>query len=227
MSESPTECVFLVADNAIEAAVETFLEKGRGVASLGARSFSYRILNIDDETDSDLCHKPARVLQDQGVLPDEALRLVVVFDQKYNLVPPAAESRAIATKHLLDAGWPADRFHVTVIAPELETWMWHDADAPMQVVERAFRYDRAQRGQTLRERLASQSKWPADAPKPPRPKDTFKWTTSQFRRRSTQITVREIVEHVGISHCQDVAFQELKGALAAWFPPAWAQHAHP
>lgn len=225
MSTAPTECVFLVADNSMEAAFETFLGDGGAFPKLATRPFAYRIINVPGENDSDLCFEPDRVLSEQGVVPDPDTRLVVVFDQKYNRVPPADESRVKSSQRLKHAGWQPGQFHVTVISPELEAWMWHDADAPMRVVEDAFRYDRVKRGGPLRDRLAQQDQWPVGVPKPPRPKAAFEWTSQQFKGVSIQITVREIVARVGITHCQDAAFQELREVLASWFPPAWLEQA--
>lgn len=224
MSDTTPECVFLVADNAMEEAFRTFLGDSGGFHKLEARLFTYRIINVPGENDSDLCFEPARVLEEQGVVPDDTTKLVVAFDQKYNRVPPVAESRATSAAHLEDAGWPAEHFHITVISPELEVWMWHDDDATMEKVEGAFHYNRSIRGEALRDRLASQNKWPLGLPKPPQPKATFEWTSSKYRSVAIRVIVRDIVTSVGVSRCQDAAFKDLKAVLGRWFPPAWLQY---
>lgn len=219
------ECAFLVADKAMKAVFETFFNRNGAFARLGTREFTYDLIQTPGETDPDLYQRPDEVLADQLVTPETHPRVVVTLDQQFHTGFPAKHIRDTARERLKTAGWERAQIHVVVIEPELESWMWHDADGPMQVVEAAFRYDRAHRGGLpLREKLAQQNFWPANQAKPKDPKAAFDWARAGYRKASRRDIFCEIVERVGISHCQDGAFQELRAVLAAWFPPAWMAH---
>lgn len=220
-THAQVECAFLVADKAMKAVFKTFLGRDGSFPRLGTRAFSYQIIQEPGETDPDLYDHPDEVLKNQLATPLTHPRVVVALDQQFHTGFPAAHIRARSRQRLEAAGWDPAGIHIAVIEPELEAWMWHDADGPMRIVEAAFRYDRSFRGMPLRDKLAQQQLWPTDQPKPQDPKHVFDWARGQYRNTNRRDIFCAIVERVGISHCQDSAFRELRQVLGTWFPQTW------
>lgn len=216
------ECAFLVADSAMEGVFKTFLGGEGAFAKLGTRTFTYHVIQTPGETDPDLFQRPDEVLEDQLISPETHPCVVVALDQRFDRGNPADLIRTTAKRRLERAGWNGAGIHIAVMEPELESWMWHNAEAPMRVVEAAFRYDREHRGGiSLRNRLMEQKHWPADQPKPTEPKATINWARGQYRNTNPRDIFCEIVAKIGINHCRDNTFLQLRESLQRWFPPAW------
>jgi hypothetical protein len=71
---------------------------------------------------------------------------------------------------------------------------------------------------SLRQHLAESGWWPADAAKPPRPKEAAEWVLKQSRQPRSSAIYQKLAEHISIKGCTDVAFAEMHAAFIAWFP---------
>jgi hypothetical protein len=141
---------------------------------------------------------------------------VVILDAEFGGSPPPDKIRADVALRV-EAVWAPRPFVVVVIEPELEAWFWQSRPVVAEAV--------GHRGEEpLRHQLAANGLWPADCPKPPRPKEALQQTLRRNRVKWSGAVHRRVAERVSVAGCIDPAFLQLRDALRAWFPPehpAW------
>ncbi len=114
-------------------------------------------------------------------------------------------------EELARSGWEG-RNAVIVIEPELEAWLWSDSPH----VERTLGWGRE--SGKLRDWLRQEGFWPADHPKPPRPKESAEAALRQTRHPFSSAIHGELAKKVGLSRCTDESFAKLRRVLKDWFP---------
>jgi len=209
-------CVFLVADETMRETFDAFLSRNGKHFSLGCRNFAFDpkedLIVAIGKYDSGVYDCAHEYLAPYLETHEHA---VAVFDRKYGTDRTADESRDHVIEEMLQSGWPRERFEVVVIDPELEMWLWTGTPH----VKAAFRCQ-----EEPREWLAANNWWPAEAPKPPRPKKAAEALVAHGgQRRFNKTLHREIVAKSSVANCVDPAFGILRDALQRWFPPEWQQ----
>ena len=206
------DCVFLVADGNMAAAIQGFLDREQFHQSLGIAPFEF-------SRDLDLLVEPGH---DPGVYlrAHELLRpyershqhAVILLDAAWDGSPGAERISGDICGHMPGCGWATERFAVVVIDPELENWIWQDSPH----VAAAVRHSETA---SLRDYLRGEGLWPEGASKPVRPKETLEAVLRRARRPRSSAVYREITQKVTTRGCQDAAFRRLVEALQQWFPP--------
>lgn len=108
-------------------------------------------------------------------------------------------------------GWEG-RSKVIVIDPELETWVWNASNQVPEILGWAADYG------NLKAWLASRGLWPADATKPPDPKQAMRAALREKNQKISSSVFGQLAESVTLSGCQCPAFRELIATLQRWFP---------
>jgi len=203
------ELVILVADNTMRAVFSAFFER-RFHRSLGCAPFAFH-------PHLDLCRDPLNT--DGGVHKrcHEILRpylathkrAIVVIDQQFGGERPAEEVRAEIEHRLNANGWRG-RAAAAVIDPELEVLLWQDNPN----VEHALGH----KGPPLRQILAADGRWPADAVKPPAPKELIQEVIRKNRAGAPDAVYSRIARTVSTHGCVDPAFHRIRETLREWFP---------
>lgn len=207
-------CVILVADSNMAATFRGYFKRDSWYLSLGCAPF-----DINTDVGADLLVDEGG--NDPGVYTKghELLRpyqgshhrALVVLDCEWDGSPGKSAIIAHITANLVASGWAEDAVKVIAIDPELENWLWQDKPQVSDVL----RY----RGEkSLRQHLADSGRWPADAAKPPRPKEAAEWVLKQTRQPRSSAIYQKLAEHISIKGCTDAAFVEMHSALIEWFP---------
>lgn len=203
------ELIILVADGTMRAVFTAFFE----------RKFhhAFACAQFDFNPTNDIVHDPLNT--DGGVhrrchdilrpYLKTHRRALVVLDQQFGAERPADEVRSDIEQRLVVNGW-AERAAVAVIAPELEVLLWQDNSN----VERALRHN----GPSLRQLLARDGRWPADAAKPPAPKEVIQALIRDNRAGPPMVVYSQIARAVSTAGCVDPAFHRVRDVLRAWFP---------
>lgn len=212
MSKRP--CVILVADSNMAATFRGYFKRDGWHLSLGCASF-----DINTDVGADLLVDEGG--NDPGVYTKghELLRpfqnshhhALVVLDCEWDGSPGKAAIVEHITARLVASGWTADAVKVIAINPELENWLWQDKPQVADVL----RYKGAK---PLRQHLADSGWWPAEAAKPPRPKEVAEWVLKQTGQPRSSAIYQKLAGHISIKGCTDTAFVELNAALQQWFP---------
>ena len=208
------ELVFLVADSTMQQTLEGFFGREQFHRSLGCAAFP-----IDARVNRDVFVAAGQ--NDSGLYTraDELLRphcsthrrAVVMLDAEWDGSPGAA---AIVTQvaALVHRVWEPRDVTVIVPDPEIEAWFWLP-DSPH--VAEAMRYRGAL---PYREVLARADHWPADAAKPPRPKEALEHLRITHGIDFSAAMRRRAAGKVSVRGCTDPAFHALRDTLCRWFP---------
>jgi hypothetical protein len=203
------ELIILVADGTMAAVLSAFFERQFHHA-LACASFEFDPTNdiVHDPLNTDggvhrRCHDILRrYLRTHR-------RALVVLDQQFGGERPAEEVRGEIEQRLNANGWNG-RAAAAVIDPELEVLLWQDNPH----VERALRHS----GPSLRQLLARDGRWPADAAKPPAPKEVIQALIRANHAGPPMVVYSQIARAVSTAGCVDPAFHRVRDTLRAWFP---------
>ena len=206
-------CVILVADSNMAAAFKGYFNRDRWDLSLGCAHFDFNAelggdLLVADDADPGVYTRAHSYLDTYRTSHAHAL---VVLDCEWAGSPGKTVIVEHIAARLVASGWVKDDVKVIAIEPELENWLWQDKP---QIAE-ALRY---KGDKPLRQHLADSGWWPADARKPPRPKEAAEWVLKQTRQPRSSAIYQRLAEHISIRGCTDVAFAEMHAAFQAWFP---------
>jgi len=212
-------CVILVADSNMAATFRGYFNREQWHLSLDCAPFE-----IDTSIGGDLIvdeggNDPGIYTKGHELLrPYQSShhRALVVLDCEWSGSPGKAGIVADVTARLVESGWAVSAVKVIAIEPELENWLWQDNPH----VAAALRYKGQQ---SLRQRLADEGLWPADAAKPPRPKEAAEWVLRQARQPRSSAIYQQLAERISIKGCTDAAFTEMLSTLRNWFPAQGAQ----
>lgn len=203
------ELVILVADGTMRAVLTAFFER-QFHHNLSCAPFDFNprldLFNNPLETDGGVhlrCHEILR-----GYLNSHE-RALVVLDQQFGGERPAEEIRIEIEQRLNANGW-AGRAAAAVIEPELEVLLWQDNVN----VERALRHQ----GNSLRQLLAADGRWPQGALKPPAPKEVIQTLIRANRAGPPMVVYSQIAKVVSTTGCVDPAFHRVRDTLRSWFP---------
>lgn len=203
------ELVILVADSTMRSVFSAFFE----------REFHYSLdcAPFDFNPRLDLFHDPLNT--DGGVHKrchdilrrylTTHRRALVVLDQQFGGERPADEVRNEIERQLNANGW-GGRAAAVVIEPELEVLLWQDNIH----VERALCHT----GESLRQLLAKDGRWPNSAAKPPAPKELIQALIRTNRAGPPAVVYSQIARQVSTRGCMDPAFHRIRDTLRAWFP---------
>ena len=108
-------------------------------------------------------------------------------------------------------GWSDETARAIVLDPELESWVW--ADSPH--VAEMFGWQ--SRRTEMRRFLETEGLWDADSPKPADPKRAMHLALRVNRLAPTARLFAQLAAKVGLTRCQDPAFNKLATVLRAWF----------
>lgn len=203
-----TDLVVLVPDADIEQTVRGLLARGR---SLGSRTVSFTVVR-HLMRDSGCRDGAAEVLRSQRGGHRFAL---VIFDRHGCGSDDARDSiQREVEQNLVRTGWERQCCRAIVIEPELEAWLWNGSVH----VARALGWSRYAE---LQRHLRRAGLWPADAPKPPDPKQALKTALRAAptrRGRWNQQDFLQLARETSLRRCVDQAFLELTSTIRRWFP---------
>lgn len=211
MSKRP--CVILVADSNMAATFRGYFKRDGWPLSLGCAQFEINTdvgadLLVEGDNDPGVYTKGHELLRPYQ---NSHHRALVVLDCEWDGSPGKDAIIAHITANLVASGWVKDAVKVIAIEPELENWLWQDK--PQVAVVLRYKGDKS-----LRQHLADSGLWPANATKPPRPKEAAEWVLKQTRQPRSSAIYQKLAEHISIRGCTDAAFAEMHGAFLAWFP---------
>ena len=198
--------MFLLADSGMEQVLRGFLGRDQFHRSLGCGKFEF-------DPAQDVIVAPTK---DPGVYgtAHELLRsyerthqrAVVIVDADWSGSPGATLIQEHVSQRMA-ARW--QEFAVIVIDPELEAWVMNDNPH----LAKAFRCP-----ENYRQLLQQAGWWPADHPKPPRPKEALEHLRTHHGVRVVYADFRKLAAVMSVKQCQDPAFNALRDHLRAWFP---------
>ncbi|MDY7071134.1 hypothetical protein PshuTeo2_11790 [Pseudomonas hunanensis] len=206
-------CVILVADSNMAAVFKGFFSRDRWDLSLGCSRFDFNAelggdLLVPDDADPGVFTRAHSYLDTYRFSHSHA---IVVLDCEWEGFPGRDAIVTHITANLVASGWAEDAVKVIAIEPELENWLWQDKPQVADVLR--YKGDKS-----LRQHLAESGWWPADAAKPPRPKEAAEWVLKQTRQPRSSAIYQKLAEHISIKGCTDAAFAEMHAAFLAWFP---------
>lgn len=209
------DCVFVVADGAMQQALIGFLTRSDCFEqyNLGTKPFAF-----DPQED---VFPSAH--QDGGTfsIGHELLRpfqtthrhAVLMLDNKWDGSPGVEAIRDDLSARIVKTGWTIDRFRVIVIDPELEAWIWQRS----QKVADVLKFSSVD--SMVKAVRAASIEWSDDKAKPSRPKDALKAVATRQRGIGFSNAIhREICEKASVVKCQELSFKQLREALQGWFP---------
>lgn len=207
-------CVILVADSNMAAAFRGYFKRDHWHLRLGCAPFE-----INTDVGADLLvdeggNDPGVYTKGHELLrpyQNSHQRALVVLDCEWDGSPGKEAIVAHITANLVASGWAEYAVKVIAIDPELENWLWQDKPQVADVLR--YKGDKS-----LRQHLTDSGWWPADAPKPPRPKEATEWVLKQTRQPRSSAIYQKLAEHISTRGCTDAAFSEMHDALLRWFP---------
>jgi len=210
LSDPTRGCVFLVADGTMEQVVRGLLGRPDFSETFGIGAFDFELLVEREGNDPGVFRRGAEFLKPYSFTHQNAL---LMLDAAWEGAP---KPRAIREKlrRRMEAVWPAERFEVVVLDPELEVWIWQDDPS----VERVVGFNREHGVQSLRSRLEANGWWPARQTKPPDPKGALQWALRQTKIHFSSALHREVARHAPFHRCKDPAFKLLAQTLRRWYP---------
>jgi len=208
------ELVFVVADKAMQQLLEGFFGRDQFHYTLGCGPFEFDprpnrdVFVAAGQHDSGLYARAAELLR-----PHRAThkRAIVLVDADWAGSPGAVQvGRRIAAgaAHV----WDERFFQVIVLDPEVEAWLWQP-DSPHLAA--ALNYRAAKPYQQV---LAEAGYWPADHPKPPRPKEARDYLRRAHRTDPSNAVFKRAAAKISVQGCTDPAFLLLRATLRGWFP---------
>ncbi len=117
------DCVFLLADLEMRAFIEGFFNRPRFHLSLGTAPFSPDVIADTQGNDPGIYTRAHELLRPYN---NTHGRAAILLDAQWDGSPGPDAIRAHIGSNMRNSGWSEDRFIVTVIDPELETWIWQD-----------------------------------------------------------------------------------------------------
>lgn len=211
-------CVILVADSNMAATFRGYFKRERWHLSLGCAPFE-----INTDVGADLLvdeggNDPGVYTKGHELLrpyQNSHQRALIVLDCAWDGSPGKDAIVAHITANLVATGWAEDAVKVIAIDPELENWLWQDKPQVSEVL-------RYKGEKPLRQHLNDSGWWPADAAKPPRPKEAAEWILRQTRQPRSSAIYQRLAESISIKGCSDPAFLQLHMTLRAWFGEGYA-----
>ncbi len=204
---SPKDLIVLTADSQAQRTIETLLEFRR--PSLGIRDISFEARRHPQQ-DAGCRTTPGQFLNS---LRGRFSKTIVVFDLDGsgagNVAAPELESQV--EEQLRNTGWRTDDAAAIVIDPELEAWLF---GASWQHLQDAVRWSQSE---PMRKWLESRQFLPPGAVKPPDPKAAFEVMLSLQRIRRSGKLYEDLAKLIGLTRCQDRAFQKFRDTLRRWF----------
>ncbi|MGH3586816.1 MAG: methylation-associated defense system protein MAD4 [Pseudonocardia sp.] len=209
------DVVFVVADATMQQILQGFLGRDGFHHRIGCGDFAVDARQNRDVFVAAGQNDPGLYARaDELVRPHLAThrRAVVMLDADWDGSPGAAAIRTHVSA-LLARTWPdAGDTTVVVLEPEIEAWFWqphspHVAAAMHYTDERPYR-----------EVLERAGHWPADRPKPPRPKEALEYLHARHGTDFSPAVLRRAAERISVRQCQDPAFILLCETLRRWFP---------
>jgi len=197
----------LVADKNMEQAVHGLLRRPQALA---IRQLIYDLF-VHPRHDPGCLNEAHDFLRP---LIGEYDRALVMFDHHgcgHEQEPP--DTLADAVKDRLERNGWRGRAEVVVLAPELEVWVWSNSPH----VDGCLGW--AERQPTLRDWLAANHYWPADDPKPRRPKEAMEAALREARKPRSSAIYLELAERVSLHGHTELAFLRFTQALRRWFAP--------
>jgi len=178
-------------------------------ASLRIRPVRYQIL-VHPRRDPGCFHEGPDVLQPYC---NRARYSLIVLDHEGSGQEDRAPDEVAADlkDRMEQNGWPR-RAEVLVLQPELENWVWSDSRHVDEVTGWAGREP------PLWQWIRDQGWWPAQLPKPSRPKEAFEAALRHVRTRRSAALYRQLAERVSLERCRDEEFQRFKKIMQTWFP---------
>lgn len=135
---------------------------------------------------------------------------LVLLDRQWSGSPGNGDTlRVQIGQRLEQSGWSPDQYVVVVADPELEAWVWVES----QVVAEELRLDWA----AIRTLGKERGFWPADAPKPIRPKELLEAILIRQRRPRSAAIFQAIARRVSLEHCTDPSFILMREKFQHWF----------
>lgn len=207
------DCLFLVADKDMEGMLKGFFGRDRFHLSLNCGPFQFQagqdLLVAHGLNDPGLYGRANELLKSYRGTHRHA---VVMLDAQWDGSPGAETIRGRIQAHLLDAGWLENDACAVVIDPELESWVWQENPHICSALGYGQEFSR------LRGELASRNFWPAEAAKPPNPKEAMEWVLRTARKPRSSSIYQQMAARVSVKGCTDPAFLSLLAALRRWFP---------
>jgi hypothetical protein len=207
------DCVFLLADKNMRASFEGFFSRQGFHHSLKCGRMdidpTQDLIVAAGDNDPGLYTRAHEILRSFINTHQHA---VVVLDAKWSGSPGAADICAHIGSMLSASGWPADRFTVIVIDPELENWIWQRSIHVAKEIGFESLHD-------METDIDLSRAWPDEQYKPTSPKDTLEAILRKKRIPRSSAIYKKITSQVSVSDCRDSAFLLLAGKLREWFPP--------
>ena len=195
------DMVALVSDGTIKSTLEQLLGRDR----------SFGIRNVDADIFVHPHHDPG-VLKNAGKFLAPYLNryhyALVIFDLEGSgqEIKSAQKLQSIVQKQLNDTGWK-DRSGVVVIDPELEVWVWTDSPHVSSVLGIQYQF--------LKDLLINNATTINN--KPSNPKKLMEEILLHSRIPRSSSLYAKLAKNVGLKHCSDPAFCQLRDYLTSWF----------
>lgn len=198
------DCVILVADNDIRAAVAGLLTRPQAIPM---RAIDH-VLIVHPQRDPGIRTRSRELLASYRQTHAHA---IVILDREGCGGGDASAGVIEAHIEQACAGDWADRLRAIAIEPEVESWVW--SDSPQ--VEVALGWHG--RVPDLRDWLVAASYTTARYDKPRRPKEAFDHALRIAQRPRSSTIFESLGATVSVSRCHDTAFNRLRQTLQSWF----------
>lgn len=206
------DCIFFVADKTMRETFLGFLSREDRPTQLGCGSFAFDpaedLFFAAGQNDPGLNTRAGSLL---SPFLQSHRKAVVVLDCDWEGSPGQAQILLNVTTLLQQSGWAREDIIVIAIEPELEQWIWQDSP----VLSDELRM-KAPLG--LKATLNQRGLWPAEAAKPPFPKDLFIQLRRENNVKLSSSIFKRIASRVPVAACGDSEFRRLVAQLQAWFP---------
>ncbi len=206
------DCVFLLADSNMKGAFEGFLSREVFHRGIGCGPFQFDanedLVVASGDNDPGLFTRGHELLRPYQNTHQHA---IMVLDTAWDGSPGAERIRDKVSANMLESGWERDRFHVVVIDPELEVWIWQQN--PHVATALGFESVDGLMADTL-----LVDAWIRGQAKPKDPKETLEAILKKKRIPRSSAIYKGITSKVSVRQCQDSAFLTMLETLRGWFP---------
>jgi hypothetical protein len=206
------DCVFFVADKTMRETFLGFLSREDRPAQLDCGNFAFDpaedLFFAAGQNDPGLNTRAGSLL---SPFLHSHRKAVVVLDCDWDGSPGQAQILLNVTTQLQQSGWAPEDVIVIAIEPELEQWIWQDSPVLSDEL-------RMEAPQGLKAMLGQRGLWPAEATKPPSPKDLFIQLRRENNVKLSSSIFKRIASRVPVAACEDGEFRRLVAQLRAWFP---------
>ena len=199
------DLLILVADRNMEAALVGILSRPQ---ALRIRPVAYDV-RAHPHRDSGCCFEG---LEFFSAFRDRYQRAVLIFDREGSgrETERAEDLERDLETQLAGAGWQ-DRIAVSVLDPELESWVW--SNSPHVASELGW----SAGTRDLRAWLESHGFWRVATSKPTRPKEAMEAVLRHNKKQRSSSVYRGLAEKVSFKRCTDRSFLKLTACLQRWF----------